>query len=69
MLSFDQENLIKKVNATSKNSIAFLTLVKEQKKLELNSKIIQDSLFALSKRVSQLESSINEEIFINFPLL
>lgn len=63
VLSFNQEALITEVNNVSKNSPSFLLLVKEQKKLELNSKIIQDSLFALSKRVSQLQPSINKEIY------
>ena len=61
-LSFDQEDLIEKVNNTPRNSPEFIKIVKEQNKLSDNSKIIEDSLFALSKRVVQIEATINKEI-------
>lgn len=61
-LSFNQEDLILAVNSTPKNSSEFIQIVKEQGKLSENSKIIKDSLFALSKRVVQIQSTINKEI-------
>ena len=61
-LSFDQEDLINHVNNTPRNSAEFVKIVKQQKKLSDDSKIIEDSLFALSKRVIQIESTINKEI-------
>ena len=61
-LSFDQEDLITKVKNTPKNSPEFITIVRKQNKLADDSKIIEDSLFALSKRVIQIEATINQEI-------
>lgn len=66
-LSFDQEELIYNISSLPKNSNSIVKYIKEQKKLSDNSKIIEDSLFALSKRVVQIESVINKEISaINF---
>ena len=61
-LSFDQEELLNKTYNTPKNSSEFITLVQNQKELSDNSKIIEDSLFALSKRVVQIQATINQEI-------
>jgi len=61
-LSFDQEDLIIQTNNTPKKSPGFVKLVQKQNKLANDSKIIEDSLFALSKRVVQIESAINKEI-------
>tara|TARA_B100000683_G_scaffold264135_1_gene293277 strand:+ start:1327 stop:4635 length:3309 start_codon:yes stop_codon:yes gene_type:complete len=61
-LSFDQEELINNISSLPKNSNSIVKYIKEQKKLSDNSKIIEDSLFALSKRVIQIESIINKEI-------
>ncbi len=61
-MSFDQEELmdnLKKVNAKDPKYVA---LAQEQRKLKDNARVIEDSLFALSKRVMQLESIINREI-------
>ena len=44
-LSFDQEELMGKVKVTPKNSPNYVGLVKEQKKLVDDAKIIEDSLF------------------------
>jgi len=66
-LSFDQEELINNISSLPKNSNSIVKYIKEQKNLSDNSKIIEDSLFALSKRVIQIESIINKEISsINF---
>ena len=61
-LSFEQEDLITHVNNTPRNSPKFVKLVQQQNKLFDDSKIIEDSLFALSKRVLQIEAVINKEI-------
>ncbi|MAO71513.1 MAG: hypothetical protein CMD02_03260 [Flavobacteriales bacterium] len=61
-LSFNQEELIHNISSIPKNSTNIVKYIKEQKKLSENSKIIEDSLFALSKRVIQIESLINKEI-------
>ena len=61
-LSFDQEDLINVVKKTPIKSSDFVKIIQKQKKLSQDSKIIEDSLFALSKRVVQIQSKINKEI-------
>jgi len=61
-LSFDQEDLIDKVGETSFNDPNFRVLAQKQKSLKDDSKIVADSLFALSKRVAQLAPTVNKEM-------
>ena len=61
-LTFDQEELMQKVTITPKNSPSYVNLAKAQKKLVDDAKIIEDSLFALSKRVVQIQHIVNKEI-------
>lgn len=61
-LSFDQENLISKTNQIQITNPKFKDILVEQKKLIDDSKIVEDSLLALSKRVSQISSMVNKEI-------
>jgi hypothetical protein len=61
-LSFEQEELLLKTQPLKRNDPLFVNLAQEQKKLKDNAKIIEDSLFALSKRVVQIEATVNREI-------
>jgi len=61
-LSFDQEDLMEKFKAVDQNNPDYVTMSQQQKKLKDDAKMIEDSLFALSKRAVQLESTINKEI-------
>ena len=61
-LSFDQESLMNNTNSTPRNSPDFVRIVRDQNKLFDNSQIIEDSLFALSKRVVEIQATINKEI-------
>ncbi|MFH1321041.1 MAG: hypothetical protein ABII90_10360 [Bacteroidota bacterium] len=61
-LSFDQEDLMTELNKTSQESPQYVRITKDQKKLKDDAKMIEDSLFALSKRVIELESIVNREI-------
>lgn len=61
-LSIYQEDLMEQVSAVNINDPKFLTLIQEQKKIKDDSKMVEDSLFALSKRVFQLETFVNKEI-------
>ncbi|CAG0994634.1 MAG: hypothetical protein HND27_09700 [Bacteroidetes bacterium] len=61
-LSFDQENLMKQVKNTNINDPNYLKLTQQQKRIKDDSKVIEDSLYALSKRIIQLEADINREI-------
>lgn len=60
-LSFDQEQLIKKVQNTPATSQGYIANQQEQKRLHANSRMIRDSLFALSKELFKLAPTINKE--------
>lgn len=66
-LSFDQEDLMESLKETNVNDPQYFVHAKQQKKLKDDAKIIEDSLFALSKRVIQLQSIVNKEMSaVNF---
>ena len=62
VLSLNQEELMLEVRSTYKGSSRFVQIIRKQARLRENSEIIQDSLYALSKRVLQIQSTINKEI-------
>ncbi len=61
-LSFDQEDLLKAVKSTNRTDPKFVQYSQRQKKMIDDSKTIEDSLFALSKRVMQLSTTVNREV-------
>ncbi|MAC94074.1 MAG: DUF4175 domain-containing protein [Flavobacteriales bacterium] len=61
-LSFSQEELMENLKSTNINDPKYVELAQEQNKLQDDSKVIEDSLFALSKRVIQLEGIVNREM-------
>ena len=61
-LSFDQEDLMQKVKTTSTSSQAYITNQDEQNRLHNNSKMIRDSLFELSKRLTKLWKRMNDDL-------
>jgi len=61
-LSFDQEKLMNEYKGTSTKSPKYVKLTQEQKKLKDDAKMVEDSLFALSKRVVEIEPFVNREI-------
>src|SRR5690606_26986144 len=61
-LSFDQENLMEEFGKLNSYNPKFVELVQKQKKIRDDSKIVEDSLLALSKRALMLESYINKEM-------
>ncbi|WP_316735601.1 DUF4175 family protein [Pedobacter aquatilis] len=67
--SFDQEKVmlaLKKMNASDPS---YTSNVQKQRNIKDNLKTISDSLYSLSKRVPQIESTVNEEMNkINFNL-
>lgn len=60
-LSFDQEKLMGEVRGTSASSQSYLANQTQQGRLYQASRMIRDSLFSLSKRVSMLAPTINKE--------
>ena len=60
--SFDQEGLMEKLKGVDINNPQYLKMAQEQRKLKDDAKILEDSLLALSKRVVQISSAVNEQI-------
>ena len=60
--SFDQESLMENVKTVDINNPRYLTMAQEQRKLKDDAKVLEDSLLALSKRVIQISSAVNEQI-------
>ncbi len=61
-LSFEQEDLMEELKKTERDDPRYVDLAQKQRKLKDDSKVIQDSLYALSKRVMALEAMVNKEI-------
>lgn len=61
-VSFAQEDLMQQYKSVSLQSPEYVKLTQQQQRIKEDTKMIEDSLFALSKRVVQLESTINKEI-------
>jgi len=67
--SFEQERIMLALKKMSNTDPAYTVNVQKQRTLKDNLKTIADSLFSLSKRVPQIESTVNEEMNkINFNL-
>jgi len=61
-LSFDQEALMGELEDLGPKDPKHVDIGQEQKKLKDDARVVEDSLFALSKRIPQLSSTINKEI-------
>ena len=61
-VSLEQEKLMKDFNLTSKNDPKYVELIKQQKKIKDDVSMIEDSLFALSKRQVSIKSFVNREV-------
>ena len=61
-LSFDQEDLIDVVSRTNSTTPKYVSLVQDQYKLKDDFVLIQDSLIALSKRVTEIETFVTDKI-------
>ncbi len=61
-LSFDQERVMEELKRIDETDPKYRALAQTQSKLQDDSKVIEDSLFALSKRVLQLAPIVNREI-------
>lgn len=60
--SFEQEALMKKVGNTSTSDPNYTTLAEKQKDIQDNLKTAEDSLYSLSKRIPQIQTTVNREI-------
>jgi hypothetical protein len=61
-VSFDQEALMGKVNKVRTYDPKYVAMIQDQKNLQDNLKMIEDSLFALSKRQASIKPIVNKEI-------
>lgn len=61
-LSFAQEDLMGQLSKLRSDNPQYLKIPQQQKKLQDDSKIIEDSLLALSKRVPAISATVNREI-------
>ena len=61
-LSFDQEALMNRFKKTDMRDPQYIKLGQVQRKLKDDAKMVEDSLFALSKRVPQISAAVNREI-------
>ncbi len=61
-LSFDQEDLLKKVNSINLNDPHYTELIQNQKNIKDDLGMVEDSLYALSKRQIMIEPFVNKEI-------
>ena len=61
-LSFDQEQLIDGFKENRRYSPKYIELRQRQRKIKDETKMVEDSLLALSKRNIQIQSFVNEEV-------
>ncbi len=61
-LSFDQEQLMANFKTIEEDDPKYVAYGQVQHKLKDDAKMVEDSLFALSKRVVQIEAIVNREI-------
>jgi hypothetical protein len=60
--SFAQEKVMQTLKGTSTNDPNYITLAQTQKNIKDNLKTAEDSLYALSRRIPQIQSTVNQEI-------
>ena len=65
--SFDQEKTMQTLRQTNTSDPNYIIQSQKQKDIQINLKMIEDSLYSLSKKVPQIQSVVNKEIqTINF---
>lgn len=60
--SFDQENLMKEVLKINTKDPRYTQIIQKQKQLRENLQVVEDSLFALSKRQTIIKPLVNKQI-------
>lgn len=60
--SFDQENVMQTLKSTNTNDPNYLQLAQKQKSIKDNLKTAEDTLYALSKRIPQIQTPVNQEV-------
>lgn len=60
--SFDQEKVMETLKNTTPSDPNYIILAQKQKDIKDNLKTAEDSLYALSRRIPQIQSTVNQEI-------
>jgi len=60
--SFEQERVMQTLKSTSPADPNYITLAQNQKNIKDNLKTAEDSLYALSRRIPQIQSTVNQEV-------
>lgn len=60
--SFEQEHTMLAIRSKASNDPEYVTLTQKQKDIQDNLKMVEDSLYSLSRKVPQIESTVNKEI-------
>ncbi|HEY4324681.1 MAG TPA: DUF4175 family protein [Mucilaginibacter sp.] len=60
--SFEQEKVMQTLKTTSPADPNYVTLAQNQKNIKDNLKTAEDSLYALSRRIPQIQSTVNGEV-------
>lgn len=61
-LSFDQERLMGQLKTININTPKYVDMMKEQQRIKENSVMVEDSLYALAKRVFRIESFVTRQM-------
>ncbi len=61
-LSFEQEDVMNQFQPVEINTPRYIGLTQEQKKIQDDFKVVEDSLYALAKRVAQMETFITDKV-------
>ncbi len=61
-LSFDQEKLMNELKAVNVNNPKYVQLMSAQQKIRENSKMVEDSLFALARRQDNISSFVTKQM-------
>ena len=62
--SFEQERVMQALKTTNTNDPKYIALAQSQKSIKDNLKTAEDTLYALSKRITQIQSTVNKEVGI-----
>lgn len=60
--SFSQEKVMQTLKSTNPTDPSYITLSQNQKDIKDNLKTAEDSLYAISRRIPQIQSTVNKEI-------
>jgi len=61
-ISFEQEKIMKDLRGISTINPDYVLKIQKQKNIQVNFKLIEDSLYSLSKRIPQIQSAANKEV-------